>query len=80
MAAETDDITQAALALSERERAALAETLLDSLDAPSEVEAAWTDEIESRVDDILRGKVKTIPFAQIKAELAAHRAEELRSA
>lgn len=78
-----EEITQAALTLSERDRAALAVTLLGSLDDPAddpaEVEAAWTSEIRSRVDDILDGRVKTVPFAQIKSEVVERRAAKLRS-
>ncbi|MDR3068021.1 MAG: addiction module protein [Cellulomonas sp.] len=78
-----EEITQAALTLGERERAALAATLLGSLDNPvgdpAEVETAWTDEIRSRVDDIVSGRVKTIPLAQVKAEVAERRAAKPRS-
>lgn len=35
----------------------------------------WTDEIGSRVDDILRGKVRTVPRDEVLAKLAADRAE-----
>ncbi|MBA3798583.1 MAG: addiction module protein [Geodermatophilaceae bacterium] len=81
MAAGVDEITQAALTLRDEERAALASTLLASLDEPAddplEVEAAWDAEIEHRVDD-MSGRVNTIPWEQIKAELAERRGSRHR--
>lgn len=81
MATGVEEITQAALTLSERERAALASALLESLDEsaqnPGEVQEAWTSEISSRVDDILSGKVKSIPHEEVLAGLAERRAARL---
>ncbi len=34
----------------------------------------WSAEIDSRVDDIVSGRVEAIPLSEIKAELAARRA------
>lgn len=50
--------------------------LLDSLEVADQasVDAAWTAEISSRVDDILDAMVETIPGEQVFAELAARRA------
>ena len=79
MTTEVEEITRVALALSEHDRAALADTLLGSLgtavaESPAEVKVAWAGEIKSRVDDIVSGRVKTIPWAEVKAQLAADRA------
>lgn len=56
--------------------------LLESVEDPVEesVNEAWTGEISSRVDDILSGKVKTIPHEVVLAQLAERRAarEEAR--
>ena len=83
MTVDVGEITQAALSLPEHDRAVLAGTLLDSLDAPAEdpaeIQAAWTSEIRSRVDDILTGRVETISYLQIKAEVAERRAAKLRA-
>jgi putative addiction module component (TIGR02574 family) len=50
--------------------------LLESVEVVDEsVDETWTDEISSRVDDIVSGKVKTIPGEQVFANLAARRAE-----
>jgi putative addiction module component (TIGR02574 family) len=59
-----------AKALSAEERARLAETLLESLqETPiSEIEAAWDQEIESRVAAYERGEVKTVSAEEVFAE------------
>lgn len=50
--------------------------LLESLDVSDDdsIEEAWTAEIGSRIDDILSGKVQTIPHAEVKARMAERRA------
>lgn len=50
--------------------------LLESLEVSDDdsIDEAWTIEIGSRVDDILTGKVETIPHAEVVARLAADRA------
>ena len=82
MSAAVDEITEAALTLPELQRAALANTLLASLDehtdGPAEVKAAWTGEIRSRVDDLISGRVKGVPLDEVKALLAADRAARRR--
>lgn len=75
------DVTEVALTLSECDRAALANTLLESLgdpaDDPAEAEMAWTSEIGSRLDDLISGRVKGVSLeemnARIDAALAARR-------
>ena len=48
------------------EKAKLIEELMLSLDMPtSEVDEAWKEEIEKRVDAYERGEVKTIPMAEV---------------
>ena len=46
------------------------------------VDTMWADEISNRVDDILSGRVETIPgeevFAAIEARLAAREAKQAR--
>jgi len=51
MTAEASELLRRALALPEDERAALANTLLDSLDTnPESVEKAWEEEIARRIE------------------------------
>jgi len=75
MSVAVDDVTEAALGLPEYQRASLASTLLGSLDDPAddpaEVHAAWTDQIGSRLDDLISGRVKGLSLEQMKASSAA---------
>lgn len=67
------ELKNKAAQLSEPERAELAFALIESLDGPTEdpavVEEAWRVEIERRVGEIDRGKVKTIPGDEVFAEV-----------
>ena len=69
------DLVQRGLALSEDDRARLAEVLLASLGAEpqSEVEAAWEIEIRQRLAAYDRGEVQAIEAEDVfaKAELIA---------
>lgn len=56
-----------------RWRAALLASLDDPAD-PAEMHEAWTTEIESRVDDIVSGRVQAIPNEEVKRQLAERRA------
>jgi putative addiction module component (TIGR02574 family) len=60
-----------ALSLEPNDRAALAETLLASLDTPEEIEAAWAEEIERRSADFKSGAVRGIPAEIVLAEARA---------
>jgi putative addiction module component (TIGR02574 family) len=66
-----EEILRAALELSPNARAMLAGQLLESLDDPeqTEIDAAWSEEIERRIRDVDEGKVKLIPGEEVLAEL-----------
>jgi putative addiction module component (TIGR02574 family) len=68
------EIFEQALHLDERDRAALASLLIESLDMEVEegVEAAWLAEIERRVAELDSGAVHTIPWEDVKARLLAN--------
>ena len=77
MTAGIDEITQLALTLPVDQRAQVANALLASLDDPddpAEVHEAWTAEIKSRVDDIVSGRVQTVPHEEVQRHLAERRA------
>ena len=58
------------LALPVDERAALANTLLDSLEMPKQsVEEAWDEEVARRMEDLKAGKAVTVPWEQLYREL-----------
>jgi putative addiction module component (TIGR02574 family) len=72
MSPEVSDLLKRALALPVDERAALANTLLDSLEAPNEsVQEAWDEEVARRIESLKAGKVLTVPWEQLHRELLA---------
>jgi len=73
MTEETTELLKKALALPERERADLACTLMDSLDAAvdHEVEAAWSEEIARRIRELESGAVKAIPWEEVRRRISA---------
>ncbi len=64
-------ILKDALRLPAEARAALAGHLLESLDetVDEDVESAWSKEIARRIDDLDRGKVKTIPWSVARRQI-----------
>ncbi|HEY6802449.1 MAG TPA: addiction module protein [Pyrinomonadaceae bacterium] len=67
------NVLQEAIQLPERDRATLAGLLIETLDpiseSESEVEAAWSAEIDRRVAEIDAGEVELIPWEVVRAEL-----------
>lgn len=55
-----DQLERALLKLPAHERARLAERLISSLDEESEVEQAWYDEAERRLEEIQAGSVREV--------------------
>lgn len=51
------------------ERARLAEALLASLDEEAEIERAWHDAVQRRIEDLDAGTVQPIPGRDVLAEL-----------
>jgi putative addiction module component (TIGR02574 family) len=71
---EASLILKKALTLPPEARAEIADLLLESLDPspPDEgVEAAWSEEISRRIDEIDSGKVQLIPYEEIRRRLMA---------
>jgi putative addiction module component (TIGR02574 family) len=72
MSPEISELLKRALALPVDERAALANTLLDSLEGPDEsVQEAWDEEVARRIKDLKAGKAVTVPWDQLHRELLA---------
>jgi len=65
------DILKEALKLPPEARAALAGTLLDSLDdtVDQDAETAWEAEIVMRLKEIDEGKVNMVPWAEARARI-----------
>jgi len=75
MAVNFDDLIKDALSLPPGARAMLADHLLESLDweQQKEIDAAWAEEAERRMQEIREGKVQTIDGEQVMRELRARR-------
>lgn len=72
MREETSELLKRALALSPDERAALANTLLESLDvSDASVQEAWDEEVARRMQDLKAGKAVTVPWEELHRELLA---------
>jgi putative addiction module component (TIGR02574 family) len=67
-------LTELALALSIDDRAALAETLLDSIEP---LDPAWDAEIKRRVADLDAGRTRFVSADEALARLDAHIARRL---
>jgi putative addiction module component (TIGR02574 family) len=72
MSPEISDLLKRARALSVDERAALANTLLDSLEGADEsVQEAWDKEVARRIEDLEAGRAVTVPWEELHRELLA---------
>lgn len=68
MSIEVSKLLEKALSLSVEEQEALAESLISSLGGKvdDDVQAAWETEIGKRLAELDSGKVKTIPWAEVR--------------
>ena len=73
MSRDVGEILKEALALPPEARAALAESLWDSLDSEvdSDAENAWRQEIRRRLADLDSGAVIAIPWSEARLQLLA---------
>ena len=76
MALKADEVYEAGLRLDLDERTVVAHRLLASLHPEegadqSEVDASWREEVGSRVDEILNGKVELGSFEETRAKARA---------
>ncbi len=70
MSPEVSDLLKRALSLPVDERAALANTLLDSLDQADDcVEEAWDKEVVRRMKDLDAGRAVTVPWEELRIQL-----------
>jgi len=71
MGTSTTELFKLALNLSERDRAALAGLLIESLEGkPDEgLESAWKAEVEQRIPELDSGKVEPVPWEEVRAML-----------
>jgi len=71
MTRAVEQLYEQASHLPAEDRAELAGMLLESIEDPPDegVEEAWAVEIERRMADYRAGKVKTIPWSELRAHL-----------
>ena len=71
MTEKSQVVLEEALKLTTNERAEVAEQLIASLDEASDtdVEQAWQEEVQRRLQQIERGEVKTIPWEVVQRQL-----------
>jgi len=72
MKQDPDDLLKEALKLPAEARAALAGSLLDSLDqeVDEDAEEAWKLEIDRRLRELDSGSVKTIPWSEARRRIS----------
>jgi putative addiction module component (TIGR02574 family) len=73
MTQEVTELLKKALALPAEARAALAGSLLESLDVTvdASAEEEWNEEIARRIQELDSGKVKPIPWAEARRQVSA---------
>jgi putative addiction module component (TIGR02574 family) len=71
MAHDVEEILNAALKLNDEEKAALAASLLESLDpqVDDDVEGAWQAEIQKRLHEVETGTVSLVPWSEARKML-----------
>jgi putative addiction module component (TIGR02574 family) len=80
MAKTLDEVRADAMQLSVEERGALADSLWESFltDEERDIQAAWIEEAERRLDEIRSGRAKTVAWEEVRAELMAKYGEQAR--
>ena len=70
---DVSELLKKALALPAEVRAALAGSLLDSLDetVDTSAEEEWSQEIAHRIEELDSGKVRPVPWAEARRQVSA---------
>jgi putative addiction module component (TIGR02574 family) len=73
MREDVSDLLKQAMTLPPEARAALAGSLLDSLDeiVDASAEETWNSEIARRIEELDSGKVKPVPWANARRQISA---------
>lgn len=71
MVRDAKEVLNAALELNEQKRAAIAASLIESLDplVDDDVESAWQAEIQKRLHEIQNGTVSLVPWTEVRKML-----------
>ena len=73
MSPDVSDLLKKALELPVEARAALASSLIESLDGTvdASAEEEWNKEIARRIEELDSGKVRTVPWAEARRQISA---------
>jgi putative addiction module component (TIGR02574 family) len=73
MTTAADQLLPTLLQLSSEDRGELAARLLESLETEvdPDAEAAWDEEIRTRVEDVKKGRVTPVPWADARSQILA---------
>ena len=73
MTSAADQLLMASLQLTPEDRGELAARLLESLEtqADPDAEAAWDEEIRTRVEDVKQGRVTPVPWTDARSQILA---------
>ena len=71
MESELEKLTVEVLKLPAEERATLAQLLMASLDVDSDIDHAWSEEVERRIADLDAGIEQAIPMEEALAQVRA---------
>jgi putative addiction module component (TIGR02574 family) len=80
MAPDAQEILNAALKLNDQEKAALAASLIESLDPDYDegCDEAWAAEVAKRAQEIDSGQVKTVPWSEAR-EMSLQPSDDAKS-
>jgi putative addiction module component (TIGR02574 family) len=68
---EANELLRKAFTLPPEDRAALAGSLIESLETTdSSAEQAWSEEIAHRIQDLDSGKAKTVPWEAVRRRIS----------
>jgi putative addiction module component (TIGR02574 family) len=69
---EANELLRKALTLPPEDRAALAGSLIESLETTTDsfAEQAWSEEIAHRIQDLDSGKAKTVPWEEVRRRIS----------
>ena len=72
MTQKASELLQKALSLSEEERAELAGSLIESLDATADenAESEWNQEVARRIEAMDSGKAKAVPWEAVRSRIS----------
>jgi putative addiction module component (TIGR02574 family) len=69
MSPQTQRLLDEILQLPLEDRELIADSIYESIDSDIDYDAAWSEEIKRRVEELDSGKVKTIPWEEVRQKM-----------